>query len=153
MSAEIGHEAPDFELKDTTGELVRWSSFRGQQPVVLVFFPFAFTGICQGELCALRDDIGTYQAAGVQLLAVSCDTSPAQKEFAGQQGYPFPLLSDFWPHGATATAYGVFDEARGCAVRATFVIGTDGTVVDSFRTDSLGTAREADRYQEALAKL
>lgn len=153
MTIEIGQEAPDFELRGSPAEAVSLSSFRGEKAVAVVFYPFAFTGICQGELCELRDDLARYEAAGVQVLAVSCDAPPSAKRFAEDQGYPFPVLGDFWPHGAVAQDYGVFDADRGCAVRATFLIGTDGTVVDTFRTDSLGTAREADRYTEALAKL
>ena len=153
MSLAPGTAAPDFELPDQNGDKVKLSDFQGKQAVALVFYPFTFTGICEGELCALRDDLGRYEAAGVQVLAVSCDSKNSQKVWAEQQGYTFPLLSDFWPHGATAQAYGVFNEAVGCANRATFLIGTDGTIVDAFETDSLGTAREQDRYAEALAKL
>ena len=140
-------------MPDKTGATVSLAEFRAQKPVVLVFYPFTFTGVCEGELCSLRDDIARYEQAGVQVLAVSCDSRFAQAKWAEAQGYNFPLLSDFWPHGATAQAYGVFDAEKGCAIRATFVIGTDGVVVDAFHTDSLGTAREQSRYEAALAKL
>jgi peroxiredoxin len=149
---EIGQPAPEFTLKGTDGEQHSLSALRGT-PVLLVFYPFTFTGICEGELCRLRDDYAQFTDAGVQVLAVSCDPGPAQKLWAEQQGFTFPVLSDFWPHGAVATAYGVFNEAVGCANRATVLIGADGTVVDAFATDSLGTAREPERYAEALAKL
>ena len=153
MSVEIGQEAPDFEKRASTGDSIRLSSFRGEQAVALVFYPFTFTGTCHGELCELRDDLARYEAAGVQVLAISCDTAPAQKKWAEEEGYGFPVLSDFWPHGEVAKAYGVFNDALGCAERATFLIGKDGVVVDAFRTEGIGTAREADRYTEALAKL
>ena len=153
MAIDVGQPAPAFTLKDQDGAEVSLSDFAGDKAVALVFYPFTFTGICEGELCALRDDISTYEAAGVQVLAVSCDSKNSQKVWATQQGYTFPLLSDFWPHGATAQAYGVFNDALGCANRATFVIDKDGIVVDAFATDSLGTAREQERYAEALAKL
>jgi peroxiredoxin (alkyl hydroperoxide reductase subunit C) len=153
MAIEIGQPAPQFTLKDQNGADVSLQDFAGKKAVALVFYPFTFTGICEGELCALRDDLGTYESAGVQVLAVSCDSKNSQKVWAEQQGYTFPLLSDFWPHGATAQAYGVFNDAVGCANRATFLISTDGTIVDAFATDSLGTARAQDRYTEALAKL
>ncbi|HEX9995370.1 MAG TPA: peroxiredoxin [Acidimicrobiales bacterium] len=150
---EVGQEAPDFELPSTAGGPVRLSSFRGDRPVVVVFYPFTFTRVCQGELCQLRDDFAPFESAGVQVLAVSCDPGPSQRKWAEEQGYQFPVLSDFWPHGAVARAYGVFNEALGCANRATFVVDRDGRVVDVFGTDTLGTPREHERYGEALAKL
>jgi peroxiredoxin len=153
MAIEIGQPAPDFELKDPAGEVVKLSGFAGTKPVLLVFYPFTFTGVCEGELCRIRDDYSQFEAAGVQVLAVSCDSRHAQRVWSEQQGYQFPVLSDFWPHGEVAKAYGVFNEALGCANRASFLIGTDGVVVDIFASDDLGTAREASRYAEALAKL
>ena len=121
---------------------LRWSSTRSRSPA------------CARASCASSATTSpTYDAAGVQVLAVSCDTDPPQKQWAEQQGYTFPVLSDFWPHGEVAKAYGVFNDALGCANRATFLIDTDGNVVDTFATDSLGTAREKARYDEALAKL
>lgn len=153
MAIEIGQEAPDFELKDQRGEIVTLSSFRGNQAVALVFYPFTFTGVCEGELCALRDDFSEFENAGVQVIALSCDSRHAQAKWAGEQGFQFPVLSDFWPHGAVATAYGVFNEALGCANRATFLIDTDGVIVDAFASPDLGTAREKSRYGEALEKL
>ena len=153
MAIEIGQTAPEFSLKDTHGDIVSLSDFRGTKPVALVFYPFTFTGVCEGELCALRDDYAEFTDAGVQVLACSCDSRFAQAQWAEQQGYQFPVLSDFWPHGEVAKAYGVFNDALGCANRATFLIGADGVVVDTFASDDLGTAREAARYDEALAKL
>jgi peroxiredoxin len=153
MTADIGSAAPDFTLRATTGEEVSLSQYKGTSAVTLVFIPFAFTGVCQGELCAIRDDLGPFERAGSQVLAISCDTAPAQKLWAEQQGYEFPLLSDFWPHGQVAKAYGAFNDERGCANRVTVVIGRDGTIVDRFETENLGTARTTDRYVEALAKV
>ncbi len=153
MAIDAGAPAPEFTLKDQDGNEVSLADFRGKQAVALVFYPFTFTGVCEGELCQLRDDIADYQAADVQVLAVSCDSRFSQKVWADQKGWNFPVLSDHWPHGAVAQAYGVFNDAVGCANRATFLIGTDGTVVDTFGTDNLGTARDKERYAEALAKL
>jgi len=153
MPAEIGQPAPEFTLKDQNGNDVALADFRGKQAVALVFYPFTFTGVCEGELCRIRDDYSQFENAGVQVLAISCDSRHAQRVWAEQQGFTFPVLSDFWPHGAVAKAYGVFNEELGCAIRATFLIDRNGVIVDEFRTDSLGTAREATRYTEALAKL
>lgn len=153
MTAEIGKEAPDFELRATTGESIKLSQYRGEKSVALVFVPFAFTGVCTGEFCALQEDLSAFEAEGVQVLGISCDPAPSQKKWAEQDGYSFPLLSDFWPHGAVAQAYGVFNDTLGCANRGTFVINKEGVIVDAFFTDSLGTAREKSSYEAALTKL
>jgi mycoredoxin-dependent peroxiredoxin len=153
MSADVGQAAPDFTLKSHTGDDVTLSSFRGETGVVLVFHPFSFTGICEAELCTIRDDYASFESAGAQVLVISTDPSPSQKAWADQQGWTFPVLSDFWPHGAVAQAYGAFNEERGCANRVTVVIDRDGTVVDRFDTPDLKTPRAAERYQEAMAKL
>lgn len=153
MSIQTGDEAPDFTLKDNAGNDVRLSDFRGKQNVVLVFYPFAFTGVCQGEMCDLRDDLSTFETSGAQVLAVSCDTRPALAKWAEEQGLNFPLLSDHWPHGEVSRRYGVFNEAVGCANRATFVIDRDGKVVDTFATAELRTPRDKASYEAALAKL
>jgi mycoredoxin-dependent peroxiredoxin len=153
MTVQIGQAAPPFTLKDQDGNDVSLGDFAGRSAVALVFYPFTFTGVCEGELCSLRDDYREFDDAGVQVLAVSCDSRHAQKVWAEKQGYNFPVLSDFWPHGAVAKSYGVFNEALGCAIRATFFIDRSGTIVDEFHTDELGTARESGRYREAFAKL
>ena len=152
MAIEIGQPAPQFSLKDSNGEVVNLSDFQGQ-PVALVFYPFTFTGNCEAELCRLRDDYSEFEAAGVAILACSCDTRFAQQQWAQAQGYQFPVLSDFWPHGEVAKAYGVFNDAVGCANRATFLINAEGVVVDAFESPDLGTVREKSRYTEALGKL
>ncbi len=152
MTLSIGTAAPDFELNDQHGNKVSLSSFKGKKNVVLLFIPFAFTGTCTGELCAMRDDLSSFQNDNVELLAVSCDSMFTQRVFAEKEGYNFPVLSDFWPHGAVAQAYGIFDEARGCALRGTFVIDKEGIVRWSV-VNGLGDARNNDDYKAALAAL
>ena len=151
MAIQVGDEAPDFTLKDQKGDEVSLSSYRGTSNVALVFYPFTFTGVCQGELCAIRDDPSTFEAAGAQVLAISCDTRFAQQQWAEQQGFTFPVLSDFWPHGAVAKEYGVFNDALGCANRATFVLDKDGVVRSTFSSPDLGTPRAKTEYEDALA--
>lgn len=153
MAVEIGDEAPDFTLKDTAGNEVTLSSFRGESNVVLVFYPFTFSGICRAELCELRDDPSSFETAAAQVLAVSCDTRPAQALFAEQEGFKFPILSDFWPHGAVAKSFGVFNDAVGAANRATFVIDKSGKVVAKFESANLGTPRAKAEYEAALAQV
>ncbi len=152
MSVEVGQTAPDFTLRDQHGADVTLSSFRGRQHVVLLFYPLTFTGVCQGELCAIRDELGTFQNDRVQVLAVSVDSPPAHKVWAEQQGYTFPLLSDFWPHGAVAQAYGVFNDVAGLAVRGTFVIDKAG-VVRWKVVNAIPDARDHAEYARVLATL
>ena len=152
MSLAIGSTAPDFKTKNQHGEEVSLSSFKGKKNVVLLFYPFAFSGICTGELCGLRDDLASFQNDNVELIAISCDSMFSQKVFAEKEGYKFSLLSDFWPHGETSKKYGVFNEDRGCAVRGTFIIDKEGKVRWSV-INGLGDARNLVDYKEALAKL
>lgn len=153
MAVVLGQPAPALTLPDQDGNPLTLSDFRGRSAVALVFFPFTFSGVCGDELCQLRDDYSRFEQAGVQVVAVSCNAKHAQKRWADEMGYTFPVLSDFWPHGEAAQAYGVFNEDRGCAMRATFVIDREGVVVDRFVTPDLATAREPGRYEEALARL
>ncbi|WP_007024690.1 peroxiredoxin [Saccharomonospora iraqiensis] len=150
MAVEVGTQAPDFTLKDYNKQEVTLSSFRGDKPVLLVFYPFAFSGVCQGELCQLRDDFDQY--SGVQVLGVSVDTPFALKVWAEQQGYQFPLLSDFWPHGKVAQEYGVFDDNAGLALRGTFLIDTAG-VVRFAEVNQPGEPRDQDAWKKAVADL
>ncbi|GAB3486052.1 MULTISPECIES: peroxiredoxin [Amycolatopsis] len=152
MAVEVGSQAPDFTLKDYNKQDVTLSSFRGDKPVLLVFYPFAFSGICQGELCQLRDEFAEYDGQGVQVLGVSVDTPFSLKAWAEQQGYQFPLLSDFWPHGEVATAYGVFNEGAGLANRGTFLIDKEG-VVRYAEVNQPGEPRDQQSWKKAVAEL
>ncbi|MFZ4064096.1 MAG: peroxiredoxin [Candidatus Nanopelagicaceae bacterium] len=152
MSLEIGSAAPEFKLKDQHGAEIALSSFKGSKNVVVLFYPFAFSGICTGELCGLRDDLAAFQNDDVQLIAISCDPMFSQKAFAEKEGYNFPVLTDFWPHGAASKAYGVFNEERGCAIRGTFIIDKAG-VLRWQVVNGLGDARNLVDYKAALAAL
>src|SRR5688572_10938091 len=101
-----GTTAPDFTLRSTGGDAITLSQYKGETPVLLVFVPLAFTRVCQGELCEIRDDLSMFSADGrVQILAITCDSSPVQRRWAEEQGFSFPLLSDFWPHGDVCRSY------------------------------------------------
>ncbi|MCD0482614.1 peroxiredoxin [Streptacidiphilus sp. ASG 303] len=152
MAIEVGSKAPDFELKNQHGEPVRLSDYRGAKSVVLVFYPFAFTGVCTGELCAIKEELPRLQNDDVQILAVSVDSPFTLRVFGEREGLEYPLLSDFWPHGGVATAYGVFDDEKGCAVRGTFVIDKEGVVRWSV-VNGLPDARDEQEYLKVLASL
>ena len=126
MTLVLGEPVPDFTLRDQHGVDVSLASFRGNKVAVLMFYPHAFSSVCTDELTAVRDDLATFQSDAVQLLAVSCDSMYTLRVLADRDGLTFPLLSDFWPHGAVATAYGAFDPVSGSAERSTFIVDKEG---------------------------
>jgi mycoredoxin-dependent peroxiredoxin len=152
MTVEVGQKAPGFTLKNQDGAEVSLSDYAGKQAVLLVFYPFAFSGICTGELCSARDDLGSFQNDDVQLLAISCDPTFSLKAWANQEGYQFPLLSDFWPHGAVAESYGVFSADLGFAFRGTFLIDSGG-VVRFAEHNGPGDARNQQDWRDAIEEL
>ena len=147
----IEHAAPDFTIPNQHGEAVSLSSFKGSKNVLLMFYPFSFTGTCTGELCAIRDDLSAFQNDEVQVLAISCDSPFTQRVFAEQESYQFPVLSDFWPHGAVAQTYGVFEESKGCALRGSFLIDKEGIL--RWEVKNGWAARENADYKAAIAAL
>ncbi|MBB6171190.1 peroxiredoxin [Nocardiopsis mwathae] len=152
MSIEVGQNAPDFELTDQHGQAVRLSDFAGRKNVLLVFYPLAFSGVCQGELRDLRDNTAEFCNDDVQVLSISVDSMFAHRAWADTEGLDFPLLSDFWPHGEVASAYGVFDDTRGVAVRGTFLTDKEG-VVRWKVVNPISEARSIDDYRKALTDL
>lgn len=148
----VGDTAPDFTLRDQNGRDVSLSESLGERAALLVFYPFAFSGICTGELGEIRDDLGRFESEAVTTFAISCDPMFSLRAWADQQGYFFPLLSDFWPHGQVASSYGVLDEAAGKAERGTFLVGRDGRIAWSLVNPS-GQARDFAGYHEALTQL
>lgn len=128
------------------------SSFLGVKDVLLVFFPLAFTGLCQGELDEIKDNLGRYQNDDVQVLAISVGPPPTHKVWATQSGFTFPVLSDFWPHGAVAEAYGVFNADSGFPNRGTFVVDRRG-VIRFAEMMAPGQARDQAVWVSALSAL
>jgi len=152
MPLSVGDRAPDFELKDQHGQTVRLSALNGHQAVLVVFYPWAFTGVCGGELHALQAELDDLVTDDVALLTVSTDSMYALRSYADQEGFTFPLLSDFWPHGAVAQAYGVLHEEIGVALRGTFLVDRNGVVRWSVVT-GIPDARDVGDYKAALAAL
>ncbi|RTL62530.1 MAG: peroxiredoxin [Pseudonocardiaceae bacterium] len=152
MALTVGSQAPDFTLKSGNGDEVTLSSYRGDKAVLVVFYPFAFSGVCTGELCSVRDDLSAFQNDDVQVLALSVDHPFALGAWAKEQGYTFPLLADFWPHGKVAQDYGVFNADAGFALRGTFLVDKDG-VVRFAEVNGPGDARDQDGWRKAIAAL
>jgi peroxiredoxin (alkyl hydroperoxide reductase subunit C) len=149
---DVGAEAPDFTLKDQNGQSVALSGFRGHKNVLLVFFPLAFTGVCQAELDEIRDHLPVYQSDDTATLAISVGPPPTHKVWAKDRGFRFPLLSDFWPHGEVAMSYGVFNDRSGFANRGTFVVDRDGIIRFAEMKDP-GQPRDQKAWQDALTAL
>lgn len=148
----VGDPAPDFTLHDQNGAEVSLSSFRGDKHVLLVFYPNAFTGICRGELAEIRDRLEDFVGEDREVLTISCDPLYALRAWADAEGYFFPLLSDFWPHGEVARSYGVLDEADGVAVRGTFLVDPDG-IIRWTLVNGRGEGRSFDGFRAAMATL
>lgn len=148
----VGSAAPDFTLRDQNQQPVTLADYRGAKNVLLVFFPLAFTGICQGELDAVRDHLPSYQNDDSVALAVSVGPPPTHKIWATESGFLFPVLSDFWPHGAVSQTYGVFNEETGFPNRGTFVIDKSG-IIRFAEMKQPGETRDQQLWLDALAAL
>ena len=140
---ELGGLAPDFTLRYQFGQDVTLSSYRGAKAVALVFYPYAFSGVCTGEMAGIRDRLADFLTFDSEVLAISCDPMYTQRAFADRDGIFFPLLADFWPHGAVASAYGVLDSSEGCSTRSSFVIDKEGVVRWVLHSER-GEARDLD---------
>jgi peroxiredoxin len=147
-----GDPAPDFTLRDQFGQDTTLSSFRGRKAVALVFYPYAFSGICTGEMSGIRERLDEFLTFDTEVLAISCDPTYSLRIFADQDGLNFPLLSDFWPHGEVARAYDVFDEAKGCARRASYVVDKAGVVRWTVQNDQ-PEGRDLDEHLRQLRAL
>ena len=155
MSVQVGQEAPDFTLKDTETQDVALSSFRGQKNVVLLFVPFAFTGVCTNELCSVRDNLGTYGQLDAEVLGISVDSPFAQKQWKEKENLNFTLVSDF--NRSVSKAYGAqFDDLMGfsgVAKRAAFVIDKAGKVQYAEVLESPRDLPNFEKIQETLRGL
>jgi mycoredoxin-dependent peroxiredoxin len=149
MSVEVGSEAPDFTLRDETGQEVTLSDLRGRN-VVLVFYPFAFSGICTKELHDVTGFRDSFEGAGAEVLGISVDSPFALKAFKQSEGISARLLADFEPKGEVARSYGVYLDAVGAAARGTFVVDKDGKIAYKV-VNLLGDARDQNEVVEALA--
>ena len=152
MPAEIGQPAPAFELVDQTRSLVSLESLLGKKSLIK-FIPFPFTGVCETEVCEVRDNLASLTDMDTNIVVITCDTVPSNARWAKELGVSVPILSDFWPHGAVAQAYGCFNEAIGVAMRSTYVLDHEGIVRDIVATPVLREARSMASYHESLAAI
>jgi peroxiredoxin (alkyl hydroperoxide reductase subunit C) len=152
MPLDIGTKAPDFTLYDQNKEAVSLSALAGHKSLI-VFIPFPFTGHCDNEGCAIRDGLGGLESIDAKVVVITDHAVPVNAKWAADNGFDFPVLSDFWPHGVVTKAYGAFNDALGAANRVTYVLDADGVIRDVVATDSLSIPREYELYGEALAAI
>ncbi|WP_033342266.1 peroxiredoxin [Catenuloplanes japonicus] len=149
---QVGDEAPAFVLRDQNNQETSLASFRGRQAVLLVFYPLAFTNTCQGEFQDLQAHLPDFQNPAVQVLTISVDSIFSHKVWADREGFTFPLLADFWPHGEAARSYGVLDPQRGTAERGTFLVDRTG-IVRFAELQDRARPRDQSAWREAVASL
>ena len=152
MSVAVGSAAPAFSLTDQDKNTVTLDDLKGKKSLI-VFIPFPFTGYCDDEGCAIRDQLATLADLDANVVIITCHAVPVAKKWSDENGFTFPVLSDFWPHGVVATAYGAFNDAVGGANRMTFVLDEDGIVCSIVDSGSLGTPREFEEYVTALGQI
>ena len=152
MPAQVGAAAPAFSLMDQDRNVVNLDDFKGKKSVV-VFIPWPFTGICDAEACAIRDNLVRLNDLDADVVVITCHAVPVLKKWSDEDGFTFPVLADFWPHGAVAKEYGAFNEKVGVANRMSFVLDFSGVVRTIVDSGSLGTAREFAAYTAALDEI
>jgi peroxiredoxin len=148
----LGGPAPDFTLRDQFGQDVTLSSYRGTKAVALLFFPYAFSGVCSGEMTSIRDRLDEFMTFDTEVLAISCDPVYSLRAFADQDGLNFSLLSDFWPHGEVSETYEVFDATKGSPRRSSYVVDRDGQVRWSVH-NALPDGRDLEEHLAQLRSL
>lgn len=148
---EPGQLAPDFKLKGPGGGFYTLSEHCGECPVVLVFFPLAFSAVCSHQLPELQKHIPAFEQAGAVVYGISVDSHHANTAFARSLGLTFVLLSD-WKH-EVSIAYGVFVSEAGYSGRATFVIGKDGKLLWREISEATNDVEQIPSPERALAAL
>ena len=152
MELSVGQEAPDFELRDTDGQMVKLSDFRGKRNVLLLFYPYAFSGVCYGEFCELRDRNIDLISDDTEVIGISVDHVFTLRAWKEQEKFPNRFVADFWPHGAVSQAYGAFNHERGNSLRHAFLIDKAGIIRFIDRVETR-TARDQAAWREALGAL
>lgn len=150
-SLEIGQQAPDFKLKGPGGQPVTLSEYRDQHPVVLVFYPLAFSRVCSHQLPMVEADLSRFEALGAVVLGISVDSHFANTEFAHRLGLSFPLLSDL--KREASTAYGVLIPEAGYSGRAIFLVDRKGRLAYRDVSANVDQVPSNARVLEALKAL
>lgn len=156
MSVEVGQRIPNATVVNAERKPVKLSEFFGT-PLVLVFFPGAFTGVCTKEMCTFRDSLEKFNGLNARVVGISIDSPFAQKAFADQHKLNFPLLSDF--NRNAVKAFGIEDpnfaggQLPGVAKRSVFVLDKEGNVRYRWVSDNPGVEPNYDEVTEAIRKI
>lgn len=157
MAIQTQQQAPEIELFDSEMKPVKLSDFKGEKNVLILFFPMAFTGVCTKELCSVRDNIAQYNNANAQVLGISVDSVFTLAKFKEEQGYNFPLLSDF--NKVASNEFGCIYESFtgmgmvGVSKRSAFIVDKEGIVQYAEVLESAGDEPNYDEINKALATL
>ncbi len=149
MTLTIGSSAPEFRLMSQDREEVSLDDLKGSRAMI-VFMPYPHTPTCESEACEIRDNWGSFEALGAKVVMITTHAIPTNRSWAEEQGYRFPILSDYWPHGEVSRAYDTFDETFGYAKRTTYVLDSEGVIRDVVASDALREARPFSAYVPAL---
>ena len=155
MSSALGTKVKDFELNNHKGEAVRLTESLKSGPVVLAFFPMAFTGVCTAEMCEFRDGLKAFEALKASVFGISVDSRFSLAAFAEQQSLNFSLLSDFNKEvsGQFGVLYEDFLGMKGVSKRSVFVIDSEQTVRYQWVTDNAGESPDLEAVKKALGEL
>ena len=152
MAVKVGSTPRSFSLLDQDKNPVTFNDLKGKKSLI-VFIPFPFTGYCDGEACAIRDQLAALNDLDANVVVITCHAVPVAKKRSDENSFTFPVLSDSWPHGLVATNFGAFNWDVGAANRMTFVLDAHGVVRAIIDSGSLGTPREFEEYVAALGEI
>lgn len=152
MPLTVGAKAPDFTLVSQDREKVSLDDLKGKRSMI-VFMPYPHTRTCEAETCEIRDNWSSFHDLEANVVLITTHAVPTNRDWAEDNNFRFPILSDYWPHGEVARAYDTFDETFGYAKRSTYILDANGVIRDVIATDALGEARPFDAYLPALQSI
>lgn len=150
MPLAIGAPAPDFRLTSQTRDEIALEDLKGKTSMI-VFMPYPHTPTCESETCEIRDNWDSLKRLDANVIMITTHAIPTNRDWAEQLGVGFPILSDYWPHGAVSRAYDTFDEKFGYAKRTTYILDPLSVIRDVVASEALREARPFSAYLPALA--
>jgi mycoredoxin-dependent peroxiredoxin len=148
----VGTPAPYFTLVSQNRETISLDDLKGKKSMI-VFMPYPHTRVCGGEACEIRDNWAAFERINANVIMITTHAGATNRDWAEENGYGFPILSDYWPHGEVSRAYDTFDETFGYAKRTTYILDGEGVIRDVISSDVLGEARPFASYLPALESI